>query len=39
MHSESGLLPMMVFLYVEPKWRNLRGEPRVVRLLKRMKFP
>ena len=30
--------PMMVFLYVEPKWRNLRGEPRMVRLLKRMKF-
>jgi hypothetical protein len=30
--------PMMVFLYVEPKWRNLRSEPRFVRLLKRMKF-
>jgi tetratricopeptide (TPR) repeat protein len=31
--------PMMVFLYVEPKWRNLHGEPRVIRLLTRMKFP
>jgi hypothetical protein len=30
--------PKMVFLNVEPQWRNLRGEPRVVRLLKRMKF-
>jgi len=30
--------PMMVFLHVEPKWRNLRGDPRFVRLLKRMKF-
>lgn len=30
--------PMMVFLNVEPQWRRLRGEPRVVALLKRMRF-
>jgi tetratricopeptide (TPR) repeat protein len=30
--------PMMVFLNVEPQWKNLRGEPRIVRLLKRVKF-
>ena len=30
--------PKMVFLNVEPKWRNLREEPRFVTLLKRMKF-
>lgn len=28
--------PMMVFLKVEPKWKNLRGNPRFVRLLNRM---
>jgi hypothetical protein len=28
----------MVFLNVEPQWSNLLGEPRIVRLLKRMKF-
>jgi TolB-like protein/Tfp pilus assembly protein PilF len=30
--------PKMVFLNVEPQWRNLLGEPRIVRLLKQMKF-
>ena len=30
--------PMMVFLGVEPTWRNLRHEPRLRTLLKRMKF-
>ncbi len=30
--------PMMVFLNVEPQWRSLRGERRVLALLKRMKF-
>jgi hypothetical protein len=31
--------PKMVFLNVEPQWKNLRGEPRVIRLLTQMKFP
>jgi tetratricopeptide (TPR) repeat protein len=31
--------PMLVFLKVEPTWRNLRGEPRFRTLLNRMKFP
>lgn len=30
--------PKMVFLNVEPAWKNLRGEPRFRTLLKRMKF-
>lgn len=30
--------PMMVFLNVEPTWRNLRGELRFRTLLKRMRF-
>jgi TolB-like protein/Tfp pilus assembly protein PilF len=30
--------PMMVFLNVEPTWRNLRDEPRFRSLLKKMKF-
>ena len=30
--------PKMVFLNVEPKWSNLREEPRFLTLLKRMKF-
>jgi tetratricopeptide (TPR) repeat protein len=30
--------PMMVFLNVEPTWRNLRSEPRFRTLLKQMKF-
>ncbi len=30
--------PMMVFLHVEPTWKNLRDEPRFRALLKRMKF-
>jgi TolB-like protein/Tfp pilus assembly protein PilF len=30
--------PKMVFLNVEPQWRHLRREPRVVSLLKRMRF-
>jgi TolB-like protein/tetratricopeptide (TPR) repeat protein len=30
--------PMMVFLNVEPTWKNLRDEPRFRALLKRMKF-
>jgi DNA-binding winged helix-turn-helix (wHTH) protein/TolB-like protein/Flp pilus assembly protein TadD len=30
--------PRMVFLKVEPKWDNLRGEPRFIALLKRMNF-
>jgi serine/threonine-protein kinase len=29
----------MVFLKVEPKWNNLRNEPRFVDLMKRMNFP
>jgi hypothetical protein len=28
----------MVFLKVEPKWNNLRNEPRFVELMRRMKF-
>lgn len=28
--------PMMVFLKVEPKWNNLRGNRRFVRLLNRI---
>jgi serine/threonine-protein kinase len=28
----------MVFLKVEPKWNNLRGEPRFVELMRRMNF-
>jgi hypothetical protein len=28
--------PKMVFLKVEPKWRNLGGHPRFVQLLKRI---
>ena len=31
--------PKMVFLDVEPKWRNLRREPRFVTLRKQMAFP
>jgi TolB-like protein/tetratricopeptide (TPR) repeat protein len=31
--------PMMVFLNVEPTWKNLRGEPRFRTLLKKMHFP
>lgn len=31
--------PMMVFLNVEPKWKNLRNDPQFRRLLKKMKFP
>ena len=30
--------PKMTFLKVEPKWNNLRNEPRFVELIKRMKF-
>ncbi|MDQ3649628.1 MAG: winged helix-turn-helix domain-containing protein [Acidobacteriota bacterium] len=30
--------PKMVFLKVEPKWNNLRSEPRFVALMKRMNF-
>jgi DNA-binding winged helix-turn-helix (wHTH) protein/TolB-like protein/Flp pilus assembly protein TadD len=30
--------PKMTFLKVEPKWNNLRGEPRFIDLMKRMKF-
>ena len=30
--------PRMTFLKVEPKWNNLRNEPRFVSLLKRMNF-
>lgn len=30
--------PMMVFLNVEPTWKNLRGESRFLTLLKRMNF-
>ena len=28
----------MVFLKVEPKWNNLRSEPRFVNLMRRMNF-
>lgn len=28
--------PRMMFLAVEPKWKNLRGDPRFIRLLNRM---
>ena len=31
--------PMMVFLNVEPTWKNLHGEPRFRTLLKKMRFP
>jgi len=30
--------PKMTFLKVEPKWNNLRNEPRFIDLMKRMKF-
>jgi serine/threonine-protein kinase len=30
--------PKMAFLKVEPKWNNLRSEPRFIDLMKRMKF-
>jgi DNA-binding winged helix-turn-helix (wHTH) protein/TolB-like protein/Tfp pilus assembly protein PilF len=30
--------PLMVFLKVEPKWNDLRSEPRFIDLTKRMKF-
>ena len=30
--------PWMVFLKVEPKWNNLRGDPRFVQLLNRLKL-
>jgi Tfp pilus assembly protein PilF len=30
--------PRMVFLKVEPKWKNLRGNPRFVQLLNRLKL-
>jgi hypothetical protein len=30
--------PMMVFLNVEPTWKNLRGDSRFLTLLKRMNF-
>ncbi len=29
---------LMVFLKVEPKWNNLRGEPRFIELIRRMNF-
>ncbi len=29
---------LMVFLKVEPKWKNLRNEPRFIDIMKRMKF-
>jgi len=30
--------PKMTFLKVEPKWNNLRNEPRFVDLMRRMNF-
>ena len=30
--------PKMAFLKVEPKWNNLRSEPRFIDLMKRMNF-
>ena len=30
--------PKMTFLKVEPKWNNLRSEPRFVDLMRRMNF-
>lgn len=30
--------PKMLFLKVDPKWNNLRSEPRFIDLMKRMKF-
>ena len=30
--------PQMVFLNIEPKWNNLRSEPRFIELKKRMRF-
>jgi serine/threonine-protein kinase len=30
--------PKMTFLKVEPKWNNLRNEPRLVDLMNRMKL-
>ena len=30
--------PKMAFLKVEPKWNNLRNEPRFIKLMKRMNF-
>ncbi len=30
--------PMLVFLNVEPTWKNLRDEPRFRALLRQMKF-
>ncbi len=31
--------PKMAFLKVEPKWNNLRNEPRFVEVMSRMNFP
>ena len=31
--------PNMTFLKVDPKWNNLRGEPRFVELIKKMAYP
>ena len=30
--------PRMVFLKAEPKWNNLRNDPRFINLLRRMNF-
>ncbi len=30
--------PLLVFLKVEPKWNDLRSEPRFIKLMERMKF-
>jgi DNA-binding winged helix-turn-helix (wHTH) protein/TolB-like protein/Tfp pilus assembly protein PilF len=30
--------PKMAFLKVDPKWNNLRGDPRFIELMRRMKF-
>jgi hypothetical protein len=30
--------PKMAFLKVEPKWKNLRSEPRFIELMRRMNF-
>jgi TolB-like protein/DNA-binding winged helix-turn-helix (wHTH) protein/cytochrome c-type biogenesis protein CcmH/NrfG len=40
-HLEKGLAEKdvrMVFLKVEPKWNDLRGEPRFIELIKKMNF-